>query len=104
MTQPVHGPGVPIIRTGLAWRRTALSFAAVTLLTLRLTLTSDGGVPVAVAGALAALAACGTALVVVRRRVADLRHGRTSPSGHSLLLCAVLTLGYALIGAVLMIL
>ncbi|MDP9797306.1 uncharacterized membrane protein YidH (DUF202 family) [Catenuloplanes nepalensis] len=104
MTQPVHGPGVPIIRTGLAWRRTALSFATVTLLALRLALTSDGGVPVAVACALAALAACTTALVVVRRRVADLQHGRTSLNGHTLLLCAILALGYALIGAVLMIL
>lgn len=104
MTQPVHGPGVPIIRTGLAWRRTALSFAAATMLALRLALTSDGGVPVAVAGAVAALVACGMALVVVRRRVTDLRHGQTSLNGRMLLLCAILALGYVPIGAALMIL
>ncbi|MDR7281154.1 DUF202 domain-containing protein [Catenuloplanes atrovinosus] len=104
MTQPVHGPGVPIIRTGLAWRRTALSFAAVTLLALRLALTSDAGAPVAAGGALAALAACAVAVLATRRRVAALRHGRTSLNARVLLLCAILTAGYVIIGAVLMIL
>ena len=104
MTQPVHGPGVPIIRTGLAWRRTALSFAAVTLLALRLALTSAAGWPVALACALAAVTSCAVALFVVARRVGDLRYGQTSLRGRTLLLCAIPAAGYAVIGAVLMIL
>ncbi|MFI5845117.1 DUF202 domain-containing protein [Catenuloplanes sp. NPDC051500] len=104
MTQPVHGPGVPIIRTGLAWRRTAMSFAAVTLLATRLALTGDMAWPVALAGVLAAGVACAIALRVVWLRVGDLKHGRTSLNGRALLLCAVLTVGYAMLGTVLMIL
>lgn len=104
MTQPVHGPGVPIIRTGLAWRRTAMSFAAVTMLAARLALTDDVAWPVALTCLITAAAGCAIALVVVWRRVGDLKHGRTSLNGHALLLCAILTVGYAMLGTVLMIL
>jgi hypothetical protein len=104
VTQPVHGPGVPIIRTGLAWRRTAMSFAAVALLATRLALTDDVPWPVALTCTLAAAAGCAIALLVVWRRVGELKHGRTSLNARALLLCAILTVGYAMVGTVLMIL
>jgi hypothetical protein len=104
VTQPVHGPGVPIIRTGLAWRRTGMSFGAVTLLSARLALTDDVAWPIALACTIAAGIGCTIALIVVWRRVGDLKHGRTSPTGRALPLCAMLTVGYVMVGTVLMIL
>ncbi|WP_157239836.1 DUF202 domain-containing protein [Catenuloplanes japonicus] len=95
---------MPIIRTGLAWRRTAMSFAAVTLLFARLALTGDAPWPIALACVIAAATACVIALLVVWQRVGALKHGRTSLNGHALLLCAILTVGYAMLGTVLMIL
>lgn len=96
--------GVPVIRTALAWRRTALAFGVVALLAARLALTSGGSVAAAVGCVAAAGVGCVAVTVVVRRRLAALHRGDTSPSGRVLLLCAFATVGYALVGIVLMIL
>jgi uncharacterized membrane protein YidH (DUF202 family) len=88
-------PGLQPERTRLAWRRTALAFTVVTLLHLRLAL--GRGAPGALL-AVVVLLGWGTALVACRRR-AD---GTTTRAGdRALPVVALVGLGYALAGALL---
>ncbi|MEJ3749324.1 DUF202 domain-containing protein [Actinomycetes bacterium KLBMP 9797] len=84
--------GVSVERTSLAWRRTVLSAAVVAALTARM--AAIDGHPLLAAVALAGWAAM---FAVAYRRLR--RHAL--PAGRSLPLFALATLGYAVLGAAL---
>ncbi|GAA2038423.1 DUF202 domain-containing protein [Polymorphospora rubra] len=95
-------PGLQPERTTLAWRRTSIGALAVAVLAARAALTARGVGPVP--GALLAAAALigwiGM-LALGRRRAAALRGGQAPATGHVLPLAALIVVGYAVLGTVL---
>ncbi|MEV0727194.1 DUF202 domain-containing protein [Polymorphospora sp. NPDC050346] len=95
-------PGLQPERTTLAWRRTSIGALAVAVLAARAVLTAPGIGPVP--GALlvtAALLGWVGLLVLGRRRAAVLRAGRPPVAGRTLPLAALIIVGYAVLGTVL---
>lgn len=93
-------PGLAPQRTRLAWRRTLLTFSVVALLGLRLAVHYgvDAGSMLAVAGGM--LLWLG-ALVVIYRRGRTLTASHAAAAGRVLPLCTAICVGYAVLGAVL---
>jgi uncharacterized membrane protein YidH (DUF202 family) len=91
-------PGLQPERTRLAWRRTVLAMTVVAMLTVRLSLS------LGVAGALlAALALAGWVgvVAVTYRRIGAMSQPRPGAAGRALPLSALATVGYAVLGALL---
>jgi hypothetical protein len=90
-------PGLQPERTRLARRRTGLAFAAVAALTVRLALHEHGGTMFALATGLAA----GLLLIggAVARRAS--RHPSRPSGGRTMPLLALVTVGYAALGVLL---
>jgi hypothetical protein len=87
-------------RTRLAWRRTLLADTVVTLLCLRLAVAvGSGGARLLVAAA--AMLVWLVALVVTFRRTRALTASRPGAAGRALPLSAIICLGYAVLGAIL---
>jgi CHASE2 domain-containing sensor protein len=96
---PPPGPAAPpaelaeaVARTGLAWRRTVLSGAVVALLAARPAIAGDARPGTVVVAALA-LGGCAGLLALARHR----RHVR--PAGRIPVVAGLLVLGYAVLGA-----
>jgi uncharacterized membrane protein YidH (DUF202 family) len=89
-------------RTRLAWRRTALSVTVVALLAVRFAAIDVGG---AIGWALAAagLLLWVVALWMIQRRIAAMAASRPATAGRALFLTALTILGYAALGALLLI-
>ncbi|MGN9777742.1 DUF202 domain-containing protein [Micromonospora sp. H33] len=89
-------PGLQPERTRLAWRRTALAMTVIMVLTVRLAFTRD-----TVGAVLAGLAVLGwfAALRVCSRRATGT--GPAAAYGRALPLAALVTAGFATLGAVL---
>ncbi|HEY3007081.1 MAG TPA: DUF202 domain-containing protein [Micromonosporaceae bacterium] len=85
-------------RTRLAWRRTALAVTVVALLAIRLAVTRVGG-PTGWAVAAAAMLGWIGALWVTQRRVAAMSALRPIAIGRALPLTALTIIGYAAVGA-----
>jgi uncharacterized membrane protein YidH (DUF202 family) len=97
----VTAPGLAGERTGLAWRRTALSVAAVALLDARLALDVGGPVGTILAAVLIGGWAPFVALVYhSNRRVLGGQPGRP---GRSPVLCSLTTIAYAGVGLALVV-
>lgn len=91
-------PGLQPERTRLAWRRTALHWGIVAVLTVRMSF------PLGRAGALAsaaALFAWATGVAVAYRRGQRIADRRPAAAGRSLVVVAMVTAGYAALGVVL---
>lgn len=87
--------GLQPARTRLAWRRTALAVTAVAILAARLALAlGTTGAPLAVAGLLGALVFG----AVAYRRGQAIGRARPGPRGSPMVLSALATLGYAVLG------
>ncbi len=92
--------GLAAQRTRLAWRRTLISAAAVTLLAVRPALTrADGALDVPVAAA--ALAGWAVLVLAVRRRERGLARRPPAPPGWSLPGVALAAVAYAALAALL---
>lgn len=98
MSDPAAGQAG--IRTALAWRRTALSVAVAGLLTVRLAGSLDG--PAAAAAGAAALSGLAALVALAYRCGARARQGHTAGRGPALFVLG--TVGYALLGAALVML
>jgi uncharacterized membrane protein YidH (DUF202 family) len=93
-------PGLAPQRTGLAWRRTLLALTVVGLLGLRLAVhygTDAASMLAAAAGMLLWLGA----MVVAFYRGRAVAASRPAAAGRALPLCAAACVGYAVIGAIL---
>jgi Domain of unknown function (DUF202) len=91
-------PGLQPERTRLAWRRTALHWGIVAVLTVRMSF------PLGRSGALASAAALltwATGVAVANRRGRRMADRRPTAAGRSLVVVAILTAGYAALGVVL---
>jgi uncharacterized membrane protein YidH (DUF202 family) len=82
-------------RTRLAWYRTALAAAVVTVLAARLAVRED--LPVVVAGA---AVACAAVLATAALRTRGRRGAPPRPAGTAPLVAALAVAGYAVLGAV----
>jgi hypothetical protein len=91
-------PGLQPERTRLAWRRTALGATGISLLAARLALVE--GAPL---GLLAAVALWLAVLVVGQRRVTALAPARPAAAGRSLPALALIVVGYAVLGLLLVV-
>jgi uncharacterized membrane protein YidH (DUF202 family) len=83
-------------RTRLAWRRTALGAAVVALLTARL--AADAGGALDVLAIAAALGGWVAVVALAHRRGRQVSRARPAPAGRLLVLCALATVAYALLG------
>ncbi|GAA0801573.1 DUF202 domain-containing protein [Spirilliplanes yamanashiensis] len=91
--------GLSAQRTRLAWRRTAVAAAVVTLLAARPAVTDPA--PGTVLAGAAALAGWAVLVAAVRRRERGLRGARPAEAGWSLPGTALATVAYAALGALL---
>jgi uncharacterized membrane protein YidH (DUF202 family) len=90
-------PGASAERTRLAWRRTALSAAGVTLLAVRPAFDPRAGGPARLTAGL--VMACWVLTVAVgRRRHTGLTATPPRPGRRSIGMCAVLTVAFAALG------
>lgn len=87
-------------RTRLAWRRTLLAVTVVALLCVRLAISVGSGVARPLVAA-AAMLVWLVALVVTSRRMRALTASRPGAAGRALPLAAIVCLGYAVLGAIL---
>ncbi|HEV7898346.1 MAG TPA: DUF202 domain-containing protein [Planosporangium sp.] len=96
-------PGLQPERTRLAWRRTALAATAVSILAVRLAigsrLTARGALGTAVVAVLWL-----TVITVTQRRINALATTRPTVAARSPFVLAATVLGYALLGALLLVL
>jgi hypothetical protein len=88
--------GVSAERTRLAWRRTGLTAAAVALLAVRPAFAGPGPAEVLVAAA--AMSGWVATVVIAYRRAGGLAGHPPRPGHRSVLAFAALTVGFALIG------
>ncbi|HEY2947374.1 MAG TPA: DUF202 domain-containing protein [Micromonosporaceae bacterium] len=87
-------------RTRLAWRRTALAVTVVALLAIRLAVVRVGG-PTGWAVAAVAMLGWIAALAVTQRRIAAMAASRPAAVARALPLTALTIIGYAVVGALL---
>jgi hypothetical protein len=93
-------PGLSPERTRLAWRRTLLADTAVALLCVRLAIAAGSGVARPLVAA-AAMLVWLVALVLTFRRTRALTAPRPDAAGRGMPLSAMICLGYAVLGAIL---
>jgi uncharacterized protein DUF202 len=87
-------------RTRLAWRRTLLANTAVALLCVRLAIATGSGAARSLVAA-AAMLVWLVALVLTYRRTRALTAPRPGPAGRAMPVSAIICLGYAVLGAIL---
>jgi uncharacterized membrane protein YidH (DUF202 family) len=100
--RPARDPGLQPERTRLAWRRTALALTGVALLAARLAVHPV--TPVRLAGLVAVAALWAAVLAVGHRRVQALARRRppaVADAGRSLPTLALVVIGYAALGVLL---
>jgi uncharacterized membrane protein YidH (DUF202 family) len=93
--------GASAERTRLSWRRTVLATTAVVLLIVRLALREDL-TPLRAIGVAAALGGWVAQLWVTQRRMDTMANAEPHVVGRSLPLTALVIVGYAIIGIVLL--
>jgi uncharacterized membrane protein YidH (DUF202 family) len=97
MTRAMIEVGLSVQRTGMAWRRTAMSAAAVALLAARPAFAGDAG-PVQILGAAAGMAGWVALVAIAYRRSRGLDEHPPRPGRRTLLAYALITVLYAITG------
>ncbi len=96
----MNEPGLSPQRTRLAWRRTLLAETVVALLCVRLAVAVGSGAGRVLVAA-AAMLVWLVALIATFRRARALTTSRPGAAGRALPLSAIICLGYAVLGAIL---
>lgn len=91
-------PGLQPERTRLAWRRTSLAIGVVAMLTARIAFRLGPAAALPVAAALAGWAGCAA---IAYRRGGQMAGCETMPAGRTISLLAMIIIGYAVLGVVL---
>lgn len=94
-------PGLQPERTRFAWRRTVLTFAAVTLLLLRMALYDDAASVRAAIGVSLGLLGLILVIYIGSRRIKAMTDAEPVAVGRTLTVVAAAVLGYAILGIVL---